>query len=225
MSNLFSYRYARLNFSYDKEKVKKEILQHQATDIPAIKQFLDMRPFDLVDPTLYNKITVLTEKGIVKGDIPSWKGYSFTHVPGDMMSEYGGNLTRIKFDTWQWKKDANCPYIKEIVEALGFEQVQNVRSMSLEPPGFGPVHNDVPPASNYYKDHVSVTLNISNGGKNLVAKIGNDLKEFDDDCFIFRDDCWHGVGLVEYSRIQLRINGRVNLSKFESYIDKESIIL
>jgi hypothetical protein len=224
MSNLFSYRYARLNFSYDKERVKQEILQHFLTDIPAIKQYLDLRPFDLVPKELYEKITVLTEQGIVKGELPSWKGYSFTHVPGDRMSSYGGNLTRIKFDIWAWKDDANCPYIKEIVESLGFDQIQNIRSMILQPPGFGPVHNDVPPNSDYYNDHVSVTLNISNGGKPLVALIDSSLKEFNDDCFIFRDDCWHGVGLVEFPRIQLRINGKINADRLATLVDLETVI-
>jgi hypothetical protein len=224
MSNLFSYRYARLNFSYDKEKVKQEILQHTPTDIPAIKQYLDLRPFDLVPKSLYEKITVVTDQGIVKGEIPSWQGYSFTHVPGDRMSAYGGNLTRIKFDNWEWKADANCPYIQELVNSLGFEQIQNVRSMMLDPPGFGPVHNDVPPNSDYYNNHVSITLNISNGGKPLVALIDNTLREFDDDCFIFRDDCWHGVGLVDMPRIQLRINGKMNADRLASLIDTKTII-
>ena len=225
MSNLFSYRYARLKFSYDKEQVRKEIAQHTSSDIPAIKQFLDLRPFDLVNADLYNKITVLTEKGIVKGELPSWKGYSFTHVPGDVMSAYGGNLTRIKFESWEWKPESNCPYIQEIVKKLGFEQIQNVRSMTLEPPGFGPVHNDLPPASNYYSNHVSVTLNISDGGQPLTALINGDLKTFNDNCFMFRDDCWHGVGLVTSKRIQLRINGTVNENTFKKFIDGESIVL
>lgn len=224
MSNLFSCRYAKLNFSYDKEKVKEEILQHSLIDIPAIKQFLNLRPFDIVSKDLYEKLTVVTEAGIVEGEIPSWKGYSFTHVVGDKMSEYGGNLTRIKFENWQWKKDANCPYIQQLVDSLGFVQIQNVRAMVLNPPGFGPVHNDVPPESKYYDDHVSITLNITNGGKPLVALINNTLRELNDDCFLFRDDCWHGVGLVESPRIQLRINGKIRAEHLESLVDKETII-
>ncbi len=224
MLNLFSCRYAKLNFSYDKEKVKEEILQHDLIDIPAIKKFLNLRPFDIVSKDLYERLTVVTETGIVEGEIPSWKGYSFTHVTGDMMSEYGGNLTRIKFEDWQWKKDANCPYIQKLVKTLGFVQVQNVRAMVLNPPGFGPVHNDVPPESKYYEDHVSITLNIDDGGVPLIALINNNFKDINEDCFLFRDDCWHGVGLVKSPRIQLRINGKINLDRLGTLINKETII-
>lgn len=218
--SIFNTQYARLNFSYDKAKITEEILQHKFTDIPAIKQFLSLRPFDLVERSLYDKVTVLTEQGIILGSIPSWKGYSFTHVPGDMISRYGGNLSRIKHEIWTWKDNANCPYIKEIVSQLGFISIQNVRAMVLDAPGFGPVHNDVPPNSNYYDNHVSITLNIANGGQSLVAMINDRLVEINDDCFVFRDDCWHGVGVVESQRIQLRINGIVDENRINEIFSR-----
>jgi len=65
--SIFNTRYARLNFSYDKEKVAEEILQHKFTDIPAIKQFLSLRPFDLVERSLYTalfRVLFLLGKGI-----------------------------------------------------------------------------------------------------------------------------------------------------------------
>ena len=219
--SIFNIRYARLNFSYDKEKVAEEILQHRFTEIPAIKKFLSLRPFDIVEKSLYDKVTVLTEHGVVQGSIPSWKGYSFTHIPGDMMSGYGGNLSRIKHENWAWKDTANCPYIKQLVSDLGFTSVQNVRSMLLDPPGFGPVHNDLPPDSNYYDNHVSITLNIADGGVPLVALIDGGLKEINDNCFLFRDDCWHGVGLVTSQRMQLRINGIVDKAKLNEILSRD----
>ena len=101
--SIFNGQYISLNFFYDKARVAEEILQHKFTDIPAIKQFLSLRPFDLVEQSLYDKVTVLTEYGIIQGSVPSWKGYSFTHVLGDMMSNYGSNLSRIKYENWTWK--------------------------------------------------------------------------------------------------------------------------
>jgi hypothetical protein len=219
--SIFNTQYAKLNFSYDKEKVAEEILQYRFTEIPAIKKFLSLRPFDIVEKSLYDKVTVLTEHGIIPGSIPSWKGYSFTHVPGDIMSSYGGNLSRIKHENWVWKDDANCPYIKQLVSDLGFISTQNVRAMVLEPPGFGPVHNDVPPESNYYENHISVTLNIKNGGQPLTAMINNSLIEIDDDCFMFRDDCWHGVNSVASQRIQLRINGIVDKDRLNEILSRD----
>jgi hypothetical protein len=219
--NIFNLRYAKLNFSYNKEKVKEEILQHKFIDIPAIEKFLSLRKFDLVDSKLYDKITVITDNGIVHKELPSWRGYSFTHIPGDRFSSYGGNLSRIKTDNWQWKEDANCSYIKELVTSLGFINVQNVRAMLLDPPGFGPVHNDLPPDSTYYDNHVSITLNVADGGLPLVAMIDGSLKEINDDCFLFRDDCWHGVGLVTSQRIQLRINGIVDEVRLNEILSRD----
>lgn len=220
--NIFNIRYAALNFSYDKDLVKQEIFQHKFIDIPATKEFLALRPFDLVDPCLYEKVPTLTPQGIIAGEIPSWKGYSFTEIPGDSFSSFGGNLSRLKTDKWVWKKDSNAPYIKELINQLGFEQVQNVRVMMIDPPGFGPVHNDLPPSSNYFENHVSVTLNISDGGQPLVAMLDNKLIELGkDDAFIFRDDCWHGVRQVSSQRIQLRINGIVNQETLSKFIKDE----
>lgn len=219
--NIFNIRFAKLNFSYDKEKVKDEILQHDLINIPATKEFLSLRPFDLVDPSLYENVTTFSGRGVVEGKIPSWKGYSFTEIPGDILSSYGGNLSRLKSDNWVWKASANAPYIKEIVDCLGFTQVQNVRAMVIDPPGFGPVHNDLPPESNYFDNHVSVTLNVADGGECLVAMIDNKLIEINSDCFLFRDDCWHGVRQVSSRRIQLRINGMVNREKFSKLISNE----
>lgn len=221
MLNIFNIRYANLNFSYDKEKVKEEIFQHTFFDIPAAQQYLDLRPFDLVDPSLYRKVSVLTPQGILEGEIPSWKGYSFTEIPNDMMSQFGSNLSRIKSDDWVWKKNANAPYIQSLVKELGFLKVQNVRAMIIDPPGFGPVHTDLPPNSNYFNNHVSVTLSISDGGQLLTAMLDGELKELGSDCFLFRDDCWHGVKQVTSQRVQLRINGIVNPEKFSTLIKDE----
>jgi hypothetical protein len=219
--SIFTTRYSKLNFSYDKGKVAKEILQHQLIDIPPIKQYLNFRPFDLVDKSLYDQVTVLTTRGIEHGILPSWQGYSFTHVPGDQMSRYGGNLSRLEHEKWEWKSDANCEYIKEIVDRLGFINIQNVRAMLLSPPGFGPVHNDVPPKTSYYDKHISITLNVADGGMPLVAMIDGSLKEYNDDCFIFQDNCWHGVGQVSSQRIQLRINGTVDEDKLNEILSRD----
>jgi hypothetical protein len=218
--SIFNIRYSRLNFSYDKKKLSDEINHYEFTDIPPIKQFLNTRPFNLVDNSLYEKVTLITETGITQGELPSWKGYSFTHVPGDLLSSYGSNLSRMRFENWEWKEDSECPYIRQIISDLGFIKVQNVRAMSLEPPGFGPVHNDVPPHSKYYDNHVSVTLNISDGGMPLTALIDDKLLEINDDCFMFRDDCWHGVGLVTSKRLQLRINGIVDERHFNEILSR-----
>jgi hypothetical protein len=220
--NIFNLRYAKLDYHYDQARVREEILAHSFVDIPASQQFLSARTFDLVDPSLYDQVTVVQGQEILHGTLPSWQGYSFTHIPGDRMSSYGGNRSRLGSEQWQWKPQAQCDYIKQITEDLGFTSVQNVRAMSLKPPGFGPVHNDLPFSSDYYSDHISVTLNIESGGQPLTAMIDGQIREFNDSCFLFRDDCWHGVGQVTSQRIQLRINGQVDRDRITALISKES---
>lgn len=216
--NLYDIPYAALNFTYDHSRVAEEILAHDLVQIPASQRFLAHRTFDLVEPLLYDQVTVVTETGIREGTIPSWHGYSFTHVPGVPFSQYGGNAARIQHEQWQWKPHARCDYIKEITEQLGFTQVQNVRAMLLDPPGFGPVHCDLPPGSDYYQRHVSVTLNVQSGGQPLIAEIGGVQQAIDAPCFMFRDDCWHGVGQVSSRRIQLRINGLVDQDRLARWL-------
>jgi hypothetical protein len=213
-------KYKKLNFNYDKNKLLKEVFQHEHNfiEIPATKEFLQYRPFDIVDPKLYDQVTTISSLEITKGHIPSWQGYSFTHVPGDRMSAYGGNTLRLKYENWCWKDDANCDYLKFIVNELGFTQIQNIRAMVINPPGFGPVHCDVPPAVDYYKEHTSVTFNLEDGGQPLIALIDNQKVECNDPCFLFEDNCWHGVGQVTSRRTQLRINGKMNRGKLNEYI-------
>ena len=213
-------KYKKLNYQYDKERLLNEIFQHEHefVDIPASKEYLKFRPFDLVDALLYDQITTVSSQGINKGRISSWQGYSFTHVLEDQMSVYGGNTLRLKYENWIWKNNANCDYLKTIVNDLGFTQIQNIRAMIIHPPGFGPVHCDIPSNIDYYKDHTSVTINLEDGGQPLVALIDNQKVECNDPCFIFEDNCWHGVGQVTSRRTQLRINGKVDQEKLNEYL-------
>jgi hypothetical protein len=215
-------KYQKLSFNYDRELLLKEIFQHSNNfvDIPAAKEYLAYRPFDIVDKRMYDNVTTVSKLGVQPGTISSWKGYSFTYVPIDPMSTYGGNFFKLKHEIWQWKKHSNCPYIQSLTEQLGFVQIQNVRSMVIEPPGFGPVHCDIPEDSDYYNNHISITFNIENGGVPLIAMINESLVECDDPCFIFQDNCWHGVGIVKSRRTQLRINGVIDYQRFSQFIDK-----
>jgi hypothetical protein len=218
-------KYQKLFFNYNKEILINEIFQNEKdfVDIPATKEYLQYRPFDIVDKTMYEKVTTVSGVGIQKGILPSWRGFSFTHVPKDPITNYGGNLSRLKHEEWTWKPTLECSYIKSLVLELGFTQIQNIRVMVIEPPGFGPVHLDVPPGVDYYKDHVSITLNVEDGGVPLIAMIDGKLTECNDPCFIFQDDCWHGVGVVKSRRTQLRINGKVDQNQLDLY--KQSSVI
>jgi len=203
-------KYQKLFYEYDKNKLINEILSnrpyfhHMPPDFLTLKR----RKFSLIDGKDYNDLTIVHESNIIAGKINSWQGVSFTYKKGLNESKSGKNSLRSQYDEWNWRYELNSNYLQEIVKELGFYEVQNVRAMIIDPPGFGPVHKDACQPG-YYDKNISVTLNLQNGSKPLVALLDDSLVEIDEDVFIFQDDCWHGVGTVVSQRIQVRINGKV----------------
>lgn len=215
-------KYKKLNYNYDKELILAEIFSHvdKFINLYPRRETFNQRPFSIVSDELYEKLTALEKDGTVTtGSFSAWQGFSFTHIPGDRLSEIGQNKDRLTKENWQWKPNVDCQYLKKIVKDLGFTSIQNIRVMVINAGGFGPVHSDIISSNNYYETHTSVTLNIEDGGQALVALINGQLHELNDPCFIFEDDCWHGVGVVSSRRTQVRINGIANKDILNSYLD------
>jgi hypothetical protein len=214
-------KYKKLNYSYDKQQVLAEIYSHadKFINLYPSREAFKQRPFSIVPDELYEKVSILEKDGsITTGSLCTWQGFNFTHIPGDSVSAIGQNKDRLTKEHWQWKPDIDCWYLKKIVNDLGFTSIQNIRAMVMNPGGFGPVHSDITAGNNYYKTHTSVTLNIEDGGQPLVALIDGQLHQLNDTCFVFEDDCWHGVGLVSSRRTQLRINGVVDYNIFNTHL-------
>ena len=215
--------YKKLNYQYDHSKVIEEIYrnQNQFVEISASMAASEGRPFDIVSKELYDQVkfgsTESNDQTNVQRTIPSWYGFCFTYISGNNESLIGKNKFRLSKASWIWRPDINCPYIQKIARDLGYIKLQNVRAMMINPPGFGPVHRDVYPGLGYFKTHTSITLNIESGGQPLVAQFDSKFNELNDECYIFNDDCWHGVGVVTSRRTQLRFNGTVNLDSLKKY--------
>lgn len=219
-------KYRKVKYDYDKEKLLEEIYKHEDMffKILALKENFKKRPFSIVPEDYYDKVESREPYGPldgkrIEGSISTWKGFNFTHIPGEPVSKYGRNSNRLTHENWEWRPDVECDYLKKIVNDLGFVSIQNVRVMTIYPGGFGPVHIDASPESLYYDNHISITLNVEDGGQPLVAQIDGSLYEFNDRCFIFKDDCWHGVGLVNSRRTQIRINGTVDQKILNMYLE------
>jgi hypothetical protein len=214
-------RFIKLKFPFDKERLRQEVLSCESKfrDIPANREGVRGRPFDLVPRELYDEITYFDGQTVVKGRLPSWRGLSFTHIPGVERSLGGSNVLRTQDARWEFRTDLTFDYLKSLIKVFGFSELQNIRAMVLDPPGFGPVHIDLAPTSNYYEQHVSVTLSIDDGGQPLAAFWDGEYHHLSEDCFVFRDDCWHGVGIVTRRRIQVRINGRMDPDQLRRWID------
>jgi hypothetical protein len=220
-------KYKKLNYVYDKSQVLDEIYKNTEKfyEILALKENFKKRPFSIVPDEFYERVDSRHPYNKefngkkIPGTISSWEGYNFTYVPGDRDSVYGRNSDRAKGQEWMWKPEVTCDYLKKIVQDLGFVSIQNIRAMIINPGGFGPVHKD-DSESSYYKKYTSVTLNLEDGGQPLTAQIDGEFYEFNDPCFIFEDDCWHGVGQVSSRRTQVRINGIVNQDILSSYLSQ-----
>jgi len=214
-------KYKKLNYVYDKDKVLAEVFAQSSNfvNIFSRRETFKKRPFSIVPDEMYESIDAIEADGkVVPGAISSWKGFNFTHIPGDRSSTIGQNKDRLSKENWQWKPDVECPYLKRIVQDLGFISIQNVRAMVMQPGGFGPVHSDILLKNSYYQTHTSVTLNLEDGGQPLTALIDGKMYELNDPCFVFEDDCWHGVGIVSSRRTQLRINGIVDYNILNNYL-------
>jgi hypothetical protein len=214
-------KYQKLNYVYDIDNVLAEIFAQSSKFITIFpkKETLKQRPFSIVPDEMYEHVDAIEADGkLVLGEISAWRGFNFTHIPGDVSSSIGLNKDRLTKENWLWKPDVECPYLKKIVKDLGFISIQNIRAMIIQPGGFGPVHRDIALNNNYYQKHTSVTLNIEDGGQPLAALIDGKMYELNDPCFVFEDDCWHGVGIVSSRRTQLRINGVVDYSIFTTHL-------
>ena len=214
-------KYKKLNYVYNKDKVLTEIFAQTSNfvNIFSRRETFKQRPFSIVPDEMYEKVDAIESNGkLVPGVISSWKGFNFTHIPGDTISNIGQNKDRLTKENWEWKPAVECTYLKKIVQDLGFISIQNVRAMVMQPGGFGPVHSDILLKNSYYQKHTSVTLNIENGDQPLTALIDGEMYELNDPCFVFEDDCWHGVGIVSSRRTQLRINGVVDYNIFNTHL-------
>ena len=96
--------------------------------------------------------------------------------------------------------------------------------MMLPAGSIGLVHVDS--TSDYYRNNVSITLNVSNGGSPIIfEEQGTQFSALQEPAFLFRDDCYHGVPRVSSNRIQIRINGKPSYSTLAPLVDLNSVVL
>jgi hypothetical protein len=224
MTAVTTIRYATLNFSYDKEKLTSEVMayEHLLEQVYAASGPLRRRPFNTVSEERYKQLEDTWEPNATVVPITGWLGYNFTRVVDNPDIKSGIIPIREKHEHWEWQPELNLPYLKSLVEGLGFTQFRTIKLYTLEPMHFVPVHADSSTA--YYENNISATFGIDNGGTMLTTHDKRRLYKIESDCFIFRDDCWHGTGEATSKRILVRISGKADESKISQYIDSKTII-
>ena len=219
-------RFAVLNFPYDKERLKKEVMAHSdlLEQVYAAVEPLRRRPFNVVSEERYAQLENTWNPNARAVPIVGWLGYNFTRVVEDPDIRSGVIPVREKHENWEWQPELELSYLKQLVTELGFTKFRTIKLYTLDPPHFVPVHKDS--STGYYDNHVSVTFGIENGGQTLTSHFeGNNLFNIYQDCFIFRDDAWHGVGEAVSKRILVRISGKADFDIMSQYIDYNSIKL
>lgn len=229
MISLQDIRFAAVNIEYDQHKLASEALSLRKfyKAIPAHKKWARLHPKIFVGTEKeINEVTVVDDDHLmINRKLPSWYGLSLTHIPGEKWSDLGSNNVRNdSTEAWVWRSDVDAPYLRELVESLEFDQLHSVRVMLLPTNSIGLVHMDS--AGNYYKEHVSLTLNVNSGGSPIIFLEKDRTYSIESDrAFLFRDDCYHGVPRVRDTRIQIRINGRPNIKKLSALVDTNTIVI
>ena len=217
--DIHNIRFANLDFEYDVERASAEIAAlEDKMEILYLQKGIEKNQYrlPLFTEEQINNITLwdpVEERYIFK-DFQAWKGTSLTYR-NDLKTASNTGAYRFRNNAidaeWDWREDIAVPYIRQLVESLQFVRLHTVRVFWLNAGSIGMVHND-DPTQTYYKDKgFSLTLNLKSGGSPLVFLNGDQRHDVHPGkCFIFKDDCWHGVPQVSSTRMQIRINGVID---------------
>lgn len=228
---LSQLRFAKINLDYDKKIVENEILslKNQFTICPVGKKYAKAHPQIFVGTEEeINEVTVTDDIDITRvyrKKLDPWYGFSLTHIPGNLQTKVGSNFIRNSSTaSWIWRDDISAPYIRKLVEFLNFKELHSVRILLLPANSIGLVHQDS--NAEYYRENISLTLNIKTGNSSLVfLKQNKNYHVGNDDAFLFRDDCLHGIPKVSSDRLQIRINGKPNQDIMHKLVDFDTAIM
>lgn len=226
-------RFANLDFDYDQKILKEEILSISSSNMQNLSAksivLSDQWRIPLFSDEQINDTTIIDDNGnLIRKKNPGWIGIGLTMLPENTKSK--GGAVRIRNsntnESWVWREDIQTPYIRELVELLGFKTLHTIRIMMLPAGSIGLVHND-DVDRNYYKNgRLSVTFNVDDGGSPLVfLEKDKRYDMFPNKTFIFRDDCWHGIPQVSRQRIQVRMSGIIDEENLESLLDFNNIVM
>ena len=229
--NIWKIRFANLNFDYDCDRVAEEIrnLTIMQDLISNKSKMANQERLPLFTKQQLDKViwdTDITPQNADKSK-GIWKSCSLTYLDAHKERSLLGQpgLRNNHIIPWQWREDIHIPYIKQIVSAFNFKVLTTVRVLTMDAGCIGLVHNDDLEGKFYKSLGYSVTLNVSDGGSTLVYTENGQRRDLKPDkCFVFRDDCWHGIPETTSHRIQIRINGIPDTKTIKNLLDMDSII-
>jgi len=240
--------FAPILINFDKEKLKKEIIESKILDKGSIATSHSKDGKNFWD----NEINFQDEKFKKLKDVPLWADEKKDKIlKKDINTFYQVNLTTfdhnqiadvwegkhdnkskiplwIKYNhAWNFRSDVEMPYTQEVINSLNLEYFSMIRIVYQYPPSIGLIHKDSGPVTNfnYYESGgVGITLNISGGGGNLYFLDKSSKERYIDedntDSWHFDDGQLHCTSEVLSERIQIRIYGKHSNYKKLMNLDK-----
>lgn len=162
--------WASIQFSFDQEKIKSEILNSDAFNKLKVAtsqytdsgnsiwdpngQFFNDKIFEKQKLIHHYKIDPKTnERVFIQGEMNTFQMLNLTYVKdedlslndawkGDLKDKSRKPLWIIHKKPWLWREDLDLPYTRQILESLPFEYLLTVRCIIQKAPSIGVVHKD-----------------------------------------------------------------------------------
>lgn len=225
--------YQPLDFSFDKERMCKEIASvpkalFTKTVFPWKTNSFDSHAFNgwVVGTQDMNENVsrwfMANDKRIdVHGPVETPYTFSASWVPEepasrDYVFRYNEKTGKIdKLHTlyqkpWIWKDEVSLPYVRQVVEQLPFEFVQLTRLIVTPAGGFCPVHQDESRLDPYYDlGFGKINFNIKSGQQPLQIRAEDKFYYGDADTFYVNSAFPHGVAPTTEERIQIQVCGKL----------------
>jgi hypothetical protein len=230
--------FAPINLSFDREKLKSEILNSGILEKGSIATSHKVDGKNFWD----NKINFQNEKFKKLQDVPLWSDENKTELIKTNINTFCQvNLTTYDVDqitdmwegkhenrskiplwikndfSWNFRSDVDLPYLQEVIRPLGLNYFSMIRIVYQMPPSIGLIHKDSGPKTNldyYNQGGVGITLNVSSGGGNLYFIDSQGAEQSIDEentpAWHFNDAALHCTDEIFSVRIQVRIYGNHN---------------
>lgn len=173
--------WASIDFSFDQEKVKTELLNSNAFEKLKVAtsdytssgysiwdpngQFFNEEIFEKQKLIPHYKVDPITgQRSLIKGEMNTFQMLNLTHVKdedlslndawkGEIKDKSRKPLWILHQDPWLWRNDLELPYTQKIIQSLPFEYFLTVRCIIQKAPSIGVVHKDNSYQSNqdFYK--------------------------------------------------------------------------
>lgn len=231
---------AGLNFDFDFEKIKQEILKlkpiwvYTPPTAANIAAGLRGAIFMTGSEEMYKSIDntdIVKDPTIKKEYKGQWVFYMRRHINNPSNITNFSITKNLPTEGWSWIDQVaqDAPYTVQCIESLPFKKIGCIRVFITENTFF-PTHRDYGmfgPAvqAAEYEKTLGVSLLPDTGGvpMSIQSYKTNEIYEVTGNAMLFNDSAWHGVKFTPGMRITIRVFGEVDYQDFVPYIDSSRV--